>query len=79
MPRNIRSEEVNRLAEKLAGRRGMNKTEAMKLALENELRRLDEVVPLRDLVRPLQNRVLAWPATRRKADKPFYDALSGDS
>ena len=77
MPLNIRNEEVNRLASKLATRRGVNKTNAVKLALENELRRLDEAVPLRERLRPLQDRVRAWPATGKKADKAFFDALSG--
>ena len=40
MPLNIRSEEVNRLAETLAARKHINKTDAVKQALENELRRL---------------------------------------
>jgi antitoxin VapB len=78
MPLNVRSEEVNRLAEKLAARMHTNKTEAVKLALENELRRLDEAVPLRERLRPLQRRVLARPATGLEADKAFYDDLSGD-
>jgi antitoxin VapB len=78
MPLNIRSEEVNQLAEKLAARTHMNKTAAVKQALEHELRRLDAAVPLRERLRPLQDRVMARPATGREADKAFYDALSGD-
>ena len=78
MPLNIRNEEVNRLAKKLAARKHMTKTEAVKLALENELRRLDEVRPLRERIRPLQQRVLARQATGLDADKAFYDELSGD-
>ena len=78
MPLNIRDEEVNRLAEKLATRKHVSKTEAVRLALENELRRLDEVLPLRERLRPLQQRVLARPATGLEADKAFHDALSGD-
>jgi antitoxin VapB len=78
MPLNIRSEEVNRLAEKLAARKQMNKTAAVKLALEHELQRLDEVLPLRERLRPLQDRVMARPATGGEADKAFYDALSGN-
>ncbi|HMD63417.1 MAG TPA: type II toxin-antitoxin system VapB family antitoxin [Stellaceae bacterium] len=77
MPLNIRSEVVNQLAERLAARRQMNKTDAVRIALENELRRLDEAVPLRDRVRPLQERVLRRPATGLEADKAFYDELSG--
>jgi len=75
MPLNIRNEDVNQLAQRLAARKHMNKTEAVKLALENELRRLDEALPLRERLRPLQERVLARPATGRKADKAFYDSL----
>jgi len=71
MPLNIRSEEVNQLAEKLAARKGINKTEAVKLALESELRRIDEAMPLRERLRPLQDRVLARPATGLAADKAF--------
>lgn len=78
MPLNIRSEEVNRLAEQLAGRTHQTKTDALKQALRNELRRLDQVLPLRDRLRPLQDRVLARPATGQDADKAFYDELSGD-
>jgi len=78
MPLNIRNEEVNQLAEKLAARKHVNKTEAVKLALENELHRLDEALPLRERLRPLQQRVLARPATGLLADKAFYDDLSGD-
>ena len=79
MPLNIRSEEVNQLAEKLAARKGINKTEAVKLALENELRRLEEAMPLRERLRPLQDRVLARLATGLAADKAFFDALSGEA
>ena len=79
MPLNIRNETVNRLAETLAARKRMNKTEAVRAALENELRRLDEAIPLRERLRPIQNRVLRRPATGLEADKEFYDELSGDA
>jgi antitoxin VapB len=78
MPLNIRSEEVNRLAATLAARTHRNKTEAVKLALENELRRIDSAQPLRVRLRPIQDRILARPATGLEADKEFYDALSGE-
>ena len=79
MPLNIRSEEVNRLAQALASRKRMSKTDAVKLALENELRRLDEALPLSVRLRPLQDRVMARAATGLEADKAFYDELGGDS
>lgn len=55
----------------------MNKTDAVRIALENELRRLDEAIPLRSRLRPLQERVLSRPATGLDADKAFYGALGG--
>jgi antitoxin VapB len=79
MPLNIRNEVVNQLAERLAARRQINKTDAVRIALENELRRLDEAVPLRDRLRPLQQRVLSRPATSLEADKVFYDELGGNA
>jgi len=45
---------------------------------EAELHRLDAAVPLRERLRPLQDRVLSRPATGLEADKAFYDELSGD-
>ena len=78
MPLNIRSEEVNRLAETLAARKHINKTDAVRQALENELLRLDQALPLRERVRPLQDRVMARPATGLEADKAFYDDLGGE-
>jgi antitoxin VapB len=79
MALNIRNEAVNRLAAKLAARKRVTKTDAVRMALENELRRLDEAVPLRERLRPLQARVLGRPETGLEADKAFYDALSGDA
>jgi antitoxin VapB len=77
MPLNIRSDEVNRLAETLADRLKLTKTEAVKLALEGELRRLDRSIPLRERLRPIQERIRRRPATGLPADKSFYDDLSG--
>jgi len=78
MPLNIRDETVNKLATRLAARKHVTKTDAVRMALENELRRLDEARPLRDRLRPLQERVLARPATGLEADKAFYDELNGN-
>ncbi len=79
MPLNIRSEDVNRLADTLATRLNISKTEAVRRALEAELRRTDPTVPLIERIRPIQQRVLARPRTGLKADKAFFDDLSGDA
>ena len=75
----IRSEYVNRLAEKLAGLRRLTKTDAVKLALENELRRIEEEQPLLERLRPIMDRIAARPSTGLEADKAFYDELSGEA
>lgn len=78
MPLNIRSEAVNKMAEALAARMASSKTDAVARALRNELQRIDDATPLRDRLRPIQNRVLSRPATGLDADKAFFDGLSGD-
>jgi antitoxin VapB len=78
MPLSIRDELTDRLVRKLAKRKGLGLTEAVRLAVENELRREEEAVPLRERLRPLQHRIAARPATGLEADKAFYDELSGD-
>jgi hypothetical protein len=70
--------EFDQLAEKLVRQTHLTKTEAVKMALRNELDRLNAVLPLRERLRVLQERVMARPATGLQADKTFYDALSGD-
>jgi antitoxin VapB len=75
MPLNIRSEEVNQLAEKLASRAGVSKTEAVRIALQNELKRR---VPLAERLKPLLDRMDAVPCTGLKADKAFYDSLNDE-
>ena len=79
MPLNIRSDVVNQLAETLAARRRVSKTEAVRQALEAELKRLDAGVPLYARLQPLQARVAARPLTGLDADKAFYDSLYEDN
>ena len=78
MPLNIRNEHVNQLAVSLASRLRLTKTEAVRVALENELNRLDRSIPLRERLRPLQERFQKRPRTGLQADKDFFDDLSGD-
>jgi len=78
MPLNIRSEKVNQLAEALAERMRVTKTEAVRRALENELERQEKKLPLRERLKPLLDEIAARPDTGLKADKAFFDELSGD-
>ncbi len=78
MPLNIRDEAVNEMAAELAAHTGVTKTEAVKRALERELRMFDKKVPLKERIRPIQEHIRSWPATGLEADKAFFDELSGD-
>jgi antitoxin VapB len=76
MPLNIRDEAVNQLAEKLASAARVNKTEAVRLALTNELARREKSrEAFYAAVKELQDRLAAYPDTGLKADKEFYDSL----
>jgi antitoxin VapB len=78
VPLNIRSDEVDKLAEKLARRKRVTKTEAVRLALQNELRRLEEAIPLWDRLAPLRRKISSHVDTGLAADKAFFDELSGE-
>jgi antitoxin VapB len=78
VPLNIRNEEVNRLAIRLAAVKRTTKTEAILHALQAELRRLAHASPLRERLRPLQEEVARLPSTGADADIDFYDSLSRD-
>lgn len=56
----------------------VNKTEAVRIALENELKLLDDATVLRDRLRPLRETVSAYPDSGLAAEKAFFDELSGD-
>ena len=78
MPLNIRSETVNHLADQLARRRHVSKTEAVRSALQSELARLDSTLSLAERLKPLQDQIASRPATGLEADKAFYDSLYED-
>jgi len=75
---NIRSEEVNRLATELAEKRKITKTEAVRLALVNELGRRGEEKSLRERLGPILERVGTYQRTGLAADKAFFDEINGD-
>lgn len=80
MPLYVKDPEVDRMADRLAKRRNVSKTEAVRLALRRELER-EEASPTLvetgvDFVRALHAR--ARPTTGTPADKAFIDSLYGD-
>ena len=73
----IRDEKVNELAEKVMRRRGTKtKTEAVRLALENELREADNELSLAERIKPLQARIAALgPKDPNFDEKAFMDEM----
>ncbi len=78
MSLDIRSQEVDRLADRLATMAGVSKTEAIRLALTAEIARREEALPLEQRVKPIQDAIAAFPRTGLKADKAFFDALNDE-
>jgi antitoxin VapB len=75
----IRDKRTDEVVRELAARRGLTITDAVRLAAERELERdrePDEAFMAR--VRAIQRQAAAYPPTGLKADKAFYDDLSGD-
>ena len=74
MALHIRDEETERLIRSLAAAKGVGLVEAVRLAVAGELQR----IPLRERVRPIQQRLAKLPSTGLQADKGFFDELSGE-
>jgi antitoxin VapB len=75
----IDSEEVDRLVEKLASAARVDKTEAVRMALANELQRREaSLAEFLEKLRPIQERIAALPDTGLEADKAFYDSLNDE-
>jgi antitoxin VapB len=78
MPLNIRSEEVNALAEKLAAQRQLTKTEAVRQALKEAVQRENNNVPFMERIKIIQDRIAARGRSDLEADKAFYDSLNDE-
>jgi antitoxin VapB len=74
----IRDAETDALVRKLAAREGLGLTEAVKQAVRDKLEASEVKKPLLDEVREIQQDVRRYRPTGRKADKAFFDELSGD-
>jgi len=75
----IRDERADAAVRKLAASRNLSITEAVRLAAENELKRGQaDDAQFMERVRDIQRQAAAYPRAGLKADKAFYDELSGD-
>jgi antitoxin VapB len=77
MPFHVRDPETDRLVRALARRESIGLTEAVKLAVRHELASGQDLPPLRERLRAIAKEIAAFPDTGLKADKVFYDELSG--
>lgn len=74
MALHIRDPEVDRLVRDLAEARRLSLTDAVKVAVRNELKRPS----LAERIRPIQDEIRAWGKTGLEADKAFYDSLNDE-
>jgi antitoxin VapB len=75
MPFHVRNRETERLARELARTAKLGLTEAVHLALSNELRRRKRAIPLWDRIAGLRKRVRARVKDPRPVTKDFRDDL----
>ncbi|MFA7262299.1 MAG: type II toxin-antitoxin system VapB family antitoxin [Caulobacter sp.] len=79
MPFHVRDEETDTLVRELARREGVGLTEAVKRAVKDKLDRKDEAVALKlAAMKAISDEIAKLPRTGLKADKAFFDQLSGD-
>jgi antitoxin VapB len=74
----IRDSRADRLVRELARKRGIGLTEAIAQAVAAELAREESKLSLAERLKPLQDEVASRPDTGLKADKAFFDWLSGE-
>jgi antitoxin VapB len=75
----VRDPETDSLVRELALKRGVGLTEAIKLAATEALQREAQDRARRlERMRAIVDEIATWPKTGLKADKAFFDDLSGD-
>jgi len=77
MPFHLRDPEADRLVRALARRRGLSLTDAVKEAAREALDRDKDEPPIRDRLKKIAETLKAYPRTGDRADKTFFDGLSG--
>jgi antitoxin VapB len=77
MPLYIKDDSTADLVARLAKLRGLTKQDAVRLAVQVELDRAREAIPLRERAAALRAAYPLPPPTGEPADKEFFDGLSG--
>jgi antitoxin VapB len=76
---NIKDPDTDRIIRELARLKGKPILDSIREACEHEIERERRKVPLWERLQPLLDQVAAAPDTGLKADKAFFDELSGDT
>ena len=79
MAYNIKDRDTDRIIRELARLKGKPILDSIREACEHEIERERRKVPLWERLQPLLDQVAAAPDTGLKADKAFFDELSGDT
>ena len=79
MAYNIKDPDTDRIIRELARLKGKPILDSIREACEHEIERERRKVPLWERLQPLLDQVAAAPDTGLKADKAFFDELSGDT
>jgi antitoxin VapB len=78
MPLYIKDDYTARLVDQLARLRGLSKQDAVKIAVQAELDRVTNLIPLRDRFAAARAQYPLPPPTGELADKAFFDEVTGD-
>jgi len=78
MPLYIKDDATAALVDRLAKQRGISKQDAVRQAVQAELDRMKEAIPLRERLEAFWREHPLPPATGQIADKAFFDELSGE-
>ena len=79
MAYNIKDPDTDRIIRELARLKGKPILNSIREACEHEIERERQKIPLWRRLQPLLDQVSGAPDTGLKADKAFFDELSGDA
>ena len=74
----VRDPKTDAVVRELAKKRGIGITEAVREAADEALKRDEGKLSLWDRTADIRARIASYPDTGLKADKAFYDWLSGE-
>lgn len=74
----VRDPKTDEIVRRLAARRGIGLTEAIREAAEEALERDEKKLSVWERTADLRAEIASWPKTGLKADKAFYDSLSDE-